>query len=207
MSYSSYSPSSPSTPTFAGCKYRKALLRGFRPSAQNQKVISGVCPSSCIYCDIWKLATLVYCRAPAALKSPSRQSSSSSSTLSRSPSSASNSSDSDDEMSIKAIQAAFQAQRARLASILSICTVEGADECDGLRLAHDRCLMSVTDLINKERMLQEQAAPVRHEYPVQMESTPRPLSSRRSNRGCGSATMRERYLSGSREGSHMGLAR
>lgn len=208
MSYSSYSPSSPSTPTFAGCKYRKALLRGFRPSAQNQKVIYGVCPSRCIYCDIWKLATLVYCHAPAALKSPSRQSSSSSSsTLSRSSSSASNSSDSEDEMSIKAIQAAFQAQRARLASILSICTVEGADECDGLRLAHDRCLMSVMDLINKDRVLQEQAAPVRHEYPVQMESTPRPLSSRRSSRDCGSATMRERYLSGSREGSHMGLAR
>jgi hypothetical protein len=207
MSYSSYSPSSPSTPTFAGCKYRKALLRGFRPSAQNQKAICGVCPSRCIYCDIWKLATLVYCHAPAALKLHSRQSSSSSSTLSRSSSSASNSSDSDDEMSTKAIQAAFQAQRARLASILSICTVEGADESEGLRLAHDRCLMSVTDLINKERMLQEQAAPVRHEYLVQMKPTPRPLSSRRSSRDCGSATMRERYLSGSQEGSHMGLAR
>ena len=207
MSYSIYSPSSPSTPTFAGCKYRKALLRGFRPSAQNQKVICGVCPTRCIYCDIWKLATLVYCHAPTVLKSHSRQSSSSPTTLSRSSSSASNSSNSDDEMSTKAIQAAFQAQRARLASILSICTVEGADECDGLRLAHDRCLMSVTDLINKERMLQEQAAPVRHEYPVQMESTPRLLSSRRSTRDCGSATMRERYLSGSREGSYMGLAR
>jgi hypothetical protein len=206
MSYSSYSPSSPSTPTFAGCKYRKALLRGFRPSPQNQKVVSGVCPNRCIYCDIWKLATLVYSHAPAALKSPVRQSSSSS-TLSRSSSTASNSSDSGDEMSTKAIHAAFQAQRARLASILSICTVEGADECDGLRLAHDRCLMSVTDLINKERMLQEQAAAVRHEYPVQLESTQRQLSSRRSNRDCGSATMRERYLSGGREGSHMGLAR
>jgi hypothetical protein len=205
MSYSSYSPSSPSTPTFASCKYRKALLRGFRPSAQNQKAVCGVCPNRCIYCDIWKLATLVYSHAPAAQKSHSRQSSSS--TLSRSSSTASNSSDSDDEMSTKAIQAAFQAQRARLASILSICTVEGADECDGLRLAHDRCLMSVTDLINKERMLQEQAAAMRHEYPVQIESTQRQLSSRRSNRDCGSATMRERYLSGSREGSQMGLAR
>ena len=206
MSYSSYSPSSPSTPAFAGCKYRKALLRGFRPSPQNQKAICGVCPNRCIYCDIWKLATLVYSHAPAALKSQSRQSSSSS-TLSRSSSTASNSSDSGDEMSTKAIQAAFQAQRARLASILSICTVEGADECDGLRLAHDRCLMSVTDLINKEGMLQEQAAAVRYEYPVQIESTQRQLSSRRSNRDCGSATMRERYLSGSREGSHVGLAR
>jgi hypothetical protein len=208
MSYSIYSPSSPSTPTFAGCKYRKALLRGFRPSPQNQKAICGVCPNRCIYCDIWKLATLVYSHAPAVLKSYSRQSSSSP-TLSRSSSTASNSSDSGDEMSTKAIQAAFQAQRARLASILSICTVEGADECDGLRLAHDRCLMSVTDLINKERMLQEQAAAaaVRHEYPVQVESTQRQLSSRRSNRDCSSATMRERYLSGSREGSHMGLAR
>ena len=206
MSYTIYSPSSPSTPTFASCKYRKALLRGFRPSPQNQKAVCGVCPSRCIYCDIWKLATLVYSHAPAALRSPTRQSSSSL-TLSRSSSTASNSSDSGDEMSTKAIQAAFQAQRARLASILSICTVEGADECDGLRLAHDRCLMSVTDLINKERMLQEQEAPVRHVYPVQMESTPRPLSSRRSTRDCGSATMRERYLSGSRESNHMGLAR
>jgi hypothetical protein len=205
MSYSIYSPSSPSTPTFASCKYRKALLRGFRPSAQNQKALSGVCPNRCIYCDIWKLATLVYCHAPAALRSHSRQSSSSS-TLSRSSSTASNSSESDDEMSTKAIQAAFQAQRARLASILSICTVEGADECDGLRLAHDRCLMSVTDLINKERMLQEQAAAVEHEYPVQIQPPRRQLSLRRSSRDCG-ATMRERYLSGSREGSHTGLAR
>jgi hypothetical protein len=67
--------------------------------------------------------------------------------------------------------------------------------------------MSVTDLINKERMLQEQAAAVRHEYPVQLELPQRQLSSRRSSRDCGGATIRERYLSGSREGSHVGMAR
>ena len=198
-----------SSPTFSGCKYKKALLRGFRPSPQNEKLQCGVCPNRCIYCDIWKLATLIYSHAPAALKSHSRQSLSSSSSpyLSRSSSSASSSSDSDDETSTKYIQAAFQAQRARLASILSICTVDGADECEGLRLAHDRCLISVTDIMNKERMLQERAAAVRHEYAVQMESTRRQASVRRISRDCGSGSLREQYMNESRRGSFIGTAR
>jgi hypothetical protein len=210
MSYSSYSLSSPSTPTSTGCKYKKALLRGFRPSPQNQKTQCGVCPNRCIYCDIWKLATLIYSHMPTGLKSHSRHPSSSSSAhLSRSSSSASSSSDSDDEMSTKAIQAAFQAQRARLASILSICTVDGADECEGLRLAHDRCLRSVTDLINKERMLQERADVVRRQHSLRVDSPERHSSARRMSRDCGSgsASLRERYISESRRSSVVGMAR
>jgi hypothetical protein len=214
MSYSSYSPSTPSTPTSTSCKYKKALLRGFRPSPQNQKTQCGVCPDRCIYCDIWKLATLIYSHVPAGVKSHSHHSSpsSSSSHLSRSSSSASSSSssDDDDEMSTKAIQAAFQAQRARLASILSICTVDGADECEGLQLAHDRCLMSVTDLMDKEKMLQERAASAaRQRYEVQMDSADRHNSSRRISRDCGSrsGSLRERYISESRRSSIVGMAR
>lgn len=210
MSYSSYSSSPPSTPTSTGCKYKMALLRGFRPSPQNQKIQCGVCPNCCIYCDIWKLATLIYSHVPAGLKSHSRQpSASSSSRLSRSSSSASNSSDSDDEMGTKAIQAAFQAQRACLASILSICTVDGADECEGLRLAHDRCLRSVTDLMNKERMLQERADAVRQQYAVQVDAVERHSSPRWMSRDCGSrsGSLRERYICESRRSNVVGMAR
>jgi hypothetical protein len=110
-------------------------------------------------------------------------------------------------MSTKAIQAAYQAQRARLASILSICTVDGAEESEGLRLAHDRCLISVTDLMNKEKMLQDRAAAVRHQYAVQMESAERHSSSRRTSRDCGSGSLRERYMSESRRSSVVGMAR
>src|SRR2546423_10628075 len=124
-----------SSPASSGCKYKKALVRGVRPSPQNPKLPSDVCPNRCIYCDIWKLATLVYSHTPGALKSHTHQSSSSSSAslqLSRSSSPASSSnSNSNDEISTKSIQAAFQTQRARLATILPISTVEGAHECEG----------------------------------------------------------------------------
>ena len=208
MSYESYSPTC-SSPISTGCKYRKALLRGVRPSSQTQKLQCGVCPNRCIYCDIWKLATLIYSHVPAGLKSHSRQSSSSSpsSHLSRSSSSASSGSDSDSETGTKAIQAGFQTQRARLASILSICTVDGADECEGLRLAHDRCLISVTDLMNKESMLQDRATGVRQQYTIQMESAQRHSSVRKISPDCSSGNLRERYMSESRRSSMAGMAR
>lgn len=212
MSYTTYSPASPSTPTSTGCRYKKALLRGFRPSPQNAKIQCGVCLDRCIYCDIWKLATLVYSHVSLGSNSHSRPSSPpspSSPHLSRSSSSASTSSNSDGEISTKVIQAAFQAQRARLASILSICTVDGADECEGLRLAHDRCLMSVTDLMHKESMLQERAATTTQPYSVQVDSRERNSSARRISRDCSSrsGSLRERYINESRRGSVLGMAR
>jgi hypothetical protein len=112
-------------------------------------------------------------------------------------------------MSVKAIQAAFQAQRARLASILSICTVDGADECDGLRLAHDRCLRSVTDLMNKERILQERADAATQPNSPQADAGERHAPLRRLSRHCGSKTgsLRERYISESRTCGVVGMAR
>lgn len=53
------------------------------------------------------------------------------------------------------IEAQFTTQRARLASIMSICTVEGAEESEGLRVAHDRCLSTVKQLLYQERVLED----------------------------------------------------
>ena len=147
------------TSASAACHSKKALLGGLRPnSSSTQKIQCGVCPTCCIYCDIWKLATLIYSHV-----SSSRKSSSTSSPICRSDSSSSSGSSSSRrsndyagwEVNEKALAASFQTQKARLASILSICTVEGADESEGLRMAHDRCLLSVTDLIVKQKTLQE----------------------------------------------------
>jgi len=146
-----HSPSSPSP----SCRAKCAILRGLRPSQQTQKPLRHVCSECCIYCDIWKLATLVYSRvpSPAAGNSPP-----SSPCLSRSPSIASNASSispTDTLDALKSIEAAFQTQRSRLSSILSICTVEGAEESEGLRLAHDRCLTTILDLMEQERSIRE----------------------------------------------------
>jgi len=202
-----------------GCKFRHALLRGLRPNGQTHKIQCGVCPTRCIYCDIWKLATLIYSHVPTALKpkSHSRQSSSSSATshLSRSSSNSSTSSSSSNdeyELSAKAIEASFQTQRARLASILSICTVDGAEQSEGLRMAHDRCLGSVTDLLRQQSLLQERAHAVRQAYATSVEASQRQYdesnrNSRRLSRHCGSGNIRERYVSESRGGSFIGMAR
>ena len=69
---------------------------------------------------------------------------------------------------------------------MSICTVEGADECDGLRLAHDRCLGSVADLMEQERMLESQIVmrPSRDRKPS--------IGDRRISRDCGSSEIHQR---------------
>lgn len=120
-------------------------------------------------------------------------------------------------MSAKTIDASFQTQRARLASILSICTVDGAEESEGLRIAHDRCLSSVTDLMKQKSTLQERAAAAaREEYAAsvrisemqqQYQQEESVKVSRRISRHCGSGNIRERYLSESREGSYLSMAR
>lgn len=168
-------------PSRAPCRSKQALLRGLKPNlSSQQKTLCGVCPTRCIYCDIWKLATLVAARVPL-----SQRLTSSSNKLHRSSSNASNSSSSSSGSyeyvrSERLIEAQFQTQRARLASLMSICTVEGAEECDGLRLAHDRCLGSVADLMEQERMLEDRMA---------RENAGRRRSSigRRMSRDCGSS--------------------
>lgn len=144
------------------CPSKQAIMRGFRPQSPShqQKVFCGVCSSRCIFCDIWKLAVLVTSRIPLTSKYGSSKSSCLTKHHSRSSSASSTSSSSsatevfDWEASERMIEAQFQTQRVRLASIMSICTVDGAEECEGLHVAYDRCLGSVQELLYQERVLE-----------------------------------------------------
>lgn len=120
-------------------------MRGIVPSP-NQKIPCGVCTSRCIFCDIWKLATLVTTHVSLSSRY--------STTPSRLQRQASNQSY-NYERSEKMIEAQFNTQRARLASIMSICTVDGAEQSEGLRIAHDRCLGTVKELLYQEAVLEE----------------------------------------------------
>ncbi|KAL2396732.1 hypothetical protein ABEF93_002008 [Exophiala dermatitidis] len=170
-------------PSSSSCRTKAALFKGFRPNLSNaqqisktQQILSWACPSvsssssssSCIYCDIWKLATLIASHVPLSARydlftgtpvtSPASSAPSSptvaapwTTTLTRSRSipyahlvAAS-----------KKIEAQFQTQRSQLNSILSICTVTGADQTEGLRMAHDRCSAAVEDLLDQEEELEE----------------------------------------------------
>jgi len=127
------------------CQSKQALMRGLRPSPQ-QKIHCAVCRRMCIFCDIWKLASLVYTHVPLSCRystSPAKLQ-----RLSSEPSY-------DYARAEKAIEAAFSTEQFRLSSIMSISTVEGAEECDGLRIAHDRCLTTVKELLYQEALLEE----------------------------------------------------
>jgi len=127
------------------CQSKQALMRGLRPSSQ-QKIQCGVCRRKCIFCDIWKLASLVYTHTPL-----SKRYSTSPEKLQRLSSEPSY----NYAQAEKAIETAFSSERVRLASIMSICTVEGADESEGLWVAHDRCLTTVEELLYQEALLEE----------------------------------------------------
>lgn len=155
MSYSRPSHPSKGRTYLSSCKAKRLLLRDIRPipQSQNQNLLrkSDLCSHQCIYCDIWKLALLVYSRVPhAASSSPSTPRTNISpqqfSRYTLSP-------ECEHERGLKTIEAAYHQQRARLSSIISICTVEGAEESEGLRAAHDRCLAAVFELIRQERSM------------------------------------------------------
>lgn len=125
------------------CQSKQLLMRGLRPSPQ-QKFHCAVCTRRCIFCDIWKLASLVYTHislsnrystTPEKLRQYSNQAY-------------------DYALAEKSIEAAFSNERVRLASIMSICTVEGADECEGLRMAYSNCLREVIQLLEQEQVLE-----------------------------------------------------
>ena len=127
------------------CQSKQALMRGLRPTPQ-QKIHCSVCRRRCIFCDIWKLTSLVYTHVPLSCRystSPQKLQ-----RLSSEPSY-------NYAQAEKAIEAGFSTEQFRLSSIMSICTVEGAEECDGLRMAHDRCLMTVKELLYQEALLEE----------------------------------------------------
>jgi hypothetical protein len=163
----------PRLPRPSPCKAKNLLLRSIRPipNSPSQTLLrkSDLCPSKCIYCDIWKLALLVSSRqnTPSSTNnsptSPSfppsqtqqhHQQRGSSQTCPRTPSSPRPTTP--QHQAFKSLESAYTLQRARLSSIISICTVEGAEECTGLRVAHDRCLAAVLELVRKERTLLRQ---------------------------------------------------
>ncbi|KAL2429581.1 hypothetical protein ABEF95_007510 [Exophiala dermatitidis] len=169
------------------CRTKAALFKGFRPNLSNaqqiaktQQILSWACAScsssstSCIYCDIWKLATLIASHVPLSARYDLFTGTPVNSPVSSAPSSPTSSTvpflaaprtlSPSQSRSIpyahlvaasKKIEAQFQTQRSRLHSILSICTVTGADQTEGLRMAHDRCSAAVEDLLDQEEDLEE----------------------------------------------------
>jgi hypothetical protein len=130
-----------------------------------QKLLSSACAQDCIYCDIWKLATLIASHTGLTARynlstgtpANSPNSSQPSSPTASSPISLSSSTPYAYIISAsKKIEAQFQTQRSRLSSILSICTVAGADQTEGLRMAHDRCSAAIEDLLDQEEELEEE---------------------------------------------------
>jgi hypothetical protein len=183
--------------THPHCAARKLLLRGHKPTVQKLQIACGMCPPECIFCDIWQLACLIQSHTPLAIRSRSHSPNRS---RASSPSS-------DVETTLRSLEQQFQKQRTCLASILSICVVEGAEESEGLRLAHDRCLSTVTALLNQRAMLKqmqhfsfEQESPVSPLTPVNSREDGRVL--RREN---GSCALRDSYFRG-RSGSQMEVA-
>ncbi|ERF72345.1 hypothetical protein EPUS_06101 [Endocarpon pusillum Z07020] len=155
------------TPHHSRCKAKRLLLRDIRPTpnSRNQSLLrkSDLCPKQCIYCDIWKLALLVYSRqaqptskpnTPTTPSFPTRQQSQS--YYSPRPSPTSPYPPNDHQQALRAVEAGHTLQRAQLSSILSICTVEGAEESEGLRIAHDRCLGAVLELVRRERAIRRE---------------------------------------------------
>ncbi|KAK5232801.1 hypothetical protein LTR99_009114 [Exophiala xenobiotica] len=149
-----------------------ALFKGMRPLFTNQqqisatqRILSSTCSTSCIYCDIWKLAALIASHVPLAARYNLHSSTPTASPTSSRPSSpwlspiyptASQSTPYAHILSAsRKIEAQIQLQRSQLNSILSICTVSGADECEGLWIAHDRCSAALEDLLDQEEDLEE----------------------------------------------------
>jgi hypothetical protein len=179
------------------CKSKQALLRGLRPRP-GQTLNCGDCSRECIFCDIWNLAVHVYTRTPLSHKyetvQPRRQQSARAS-------SPTHRETYDWEASERMIEVQFQQQRVRLASIISICTVEGAEESEGLHVAFDRCLRSVKQLLYQERVLEETLV-----KSIQS-SQRRPSETQYAGTGqyCGSANS-DYYYSSQRRPSRVGIA-
>lgn len=149
----------------SSCKARRLLFHGARPyqgaalRKQRRLGLDDMCPHSCIYCDIWKLAGLVYARLPNSPSTPNTSLSSSPSSPAMSSQSLSASSSpkpSEDryDEELKKLLTSYHHQRSQLDSIISICIVDGADTSPGLRAAHDRCLRAVFALLRQERALE-----------------------------------------------------
>jgi hypothetical protein len=181
------------------CRSKQALLSGLRPHPE-QKIQCGVCTRRCIFCDIWKLATLISTRIPISQRYASTLSPRSQHRSSRADS-PTHQETFDWMPTERMIEAQFQTQRARLSSIMSICTVEGADQSEGLRMAHDRCLGSVKQLLYQESILEDTIIrSTRDNTSSSRSSSRRPSMHRMTSRDCGS------YYRSERRPSRVGLA-
>jgi hypothetical protein len=125
------------------CTAQTALCRGLRPSA-NQKVTFKVCSSRCIFCDIWRLATLVATHVPFSCRySVATLYVSQAQIL-------------EFQRIEKRIQAQFQTQRVQLAGIMSMCTFDDAINSQGFRKAYSKCYNAIQQLLCEEADLEDQ---------------------------------------------------
>jgi len=127
------------------CQSKQCFMRGITPTP-HQKIQCGVCTRRCIFCDIWKLATLIYTHV-----SLSSRYSTTPEQLQRMSSNQSH----DYRRSEKTIQAKMMTERSRIASIMSICTIEGAEQTEGLHVAYRRCFKAVQELLYQEAILED----------------------------------------------------
>ena len=159
------------------CKSQIALLRGLRPSTQ--KTTTYTCSSNvedCIFCSIWQLSSFVTSRIPLTQRYPTLTSYTPNSPLPRSNSIHHESDTYDWESSVRVIEAHFQSVRTKLNSIMSICTVEGAEDSEGLYIAYERCLNTVEDLVYQENVLEktlvkQQQQQLRQQWQWQLQRT------------------------------------
>ncbi len=205
---------------YSRCRAKRLLLRDIRPTSnsRNQSLLrkSDLCPKQCIYCDIWKLALLVYSRPTPPTSKPNTPTSASLTSFpthqqsqpsyySPGPSPTSPYPPNDYQRSLRTLEAGHTLQRAHLSSILSICTVEGAEESEGLRIAHDRCLAAVLELVRRERAIrremllqreteeqeeQDQRDRVARQREATRERREREFEHRYGGDGCGYASIR-----------------
>jgi len=184
------------------CKSRTALLRGLRPSPKQTATYT--CTSNvedCIFCSIWQLASFVSSRISLMQRYPScTKSDRCNSPLPHSNSIHHETDTYDWESSARVIEAHFQTVRTKLGSIMSICTVEGAEESEGLYIAYERCLNTIEDLVYQENVLEktlirQQQQQLQQQWEWQIQQTQqreqhklRSSKGRSINQVCGSAT-------------------
>ena len=126
-------------------------LSGARPS------YCGVCPERCIFCDVWKLATLILTRCSFFARRNSISNSISNGhtygeTLDA-PASTPLYKHSNRSKVTQTLDMQLQHQRTQIRHIISMCTIEGIEEYDGLRIACDRCSYSYQNLLRQKYMV------------------------------------------------------
>jgi len=117
----------------SSCRSRDIISRNPQRSSTNDKIQCGLCPKFCVFCEIWKLVTLLRSRVQPLNKRPTSMCSSASSSSQHWRGSASYQNDYssetrkspvDDFSNEKLLDALFMLKGPRLASMLSLCTLD-----------------------------------------------------------------------------------